>query len=255
MNGAKVVQRNWMVVRRYWRGSLFFSFLNPTLYLAAMGLGIGALVASRSPNAFGEGGYLGFFSTGMLAAATMQTGTFESSFPIMSKITWQRNYEAMLATPLQVRNLFLGELGWLVLRLSAVAVPFFLVMLAFRVPRQPYAVLAIPAAVLTGLGFGAAVMSVAGKLKSSQDFSAIFRFVITPLFLFSGTFFPLDRMPSWIRTVANFTPLYHGIALVRGFTVYGISVAAVLGHTAYLVAFLAAGTYVGVRIFKKKLVQ
>jgi lipooligosaccharide transport system permease protein len=255
MNEAKVVQRNWTVARRYWRGSLIFSFLSPTLYLAAMGLGVGALVAQRSPGAFGEFGYLPFFATGMLAAATMQTGTFESSFPIMSKITWQRNYEAMLATPLGVINLFLGELGWLTIRLSMVAVPFFVVMSAFRVPKRPTAILAIPAAVLTGLAFGAAIMALSAKLKTSGGFSSVFRFVITPLFLFSGTFFPLDRLPPWIKTVANATPLYHGIELVRGLSLYGISLRAAAWHIAYLVGFLCLGTFVGIRLFKKKLVQ
>lgn len=255
MNGTKVVQRNWVVMRRIWRSQLFFSFLNPALYLGAMGLGIGALISSRSPGAFGEGGYLGFFSTGMLAAGTMQTAVFESSWPIMSKITWQRNYEAMLATPLRVTNLFLGELGWLFLRLCAVAGPFFLVMLAFRIPQRPLAILALPAALLTGLGFGAAMMGYAGVITNSNYFSTVFRFVITPLFLFSGTFFPLDRMPPWVRTVANATPLYHGIELVRGFTLYGISLGAVVWHAGYLLVFLGAGTLVGIRIFRKKLQQ
>ena len=255
MNGTKVVQRNWVVMRRYWRSSLFFSFLNPVLYLGAMGLGIGVLIASRSPGAFGEGGYLGFFSTGMLAAGTMQTAVFESSWPIMSKITWQRNYEAMLATPLRVSNLFFGELTWLLVRLCTVAVPFFLVMLAFRIPRQPLTFLALPAALLTGLGFGAAMMGYAGVIKNSNQFSTVFRFVITPLFLFSGTFFPLDRMPSWIRTVANVTPLYHGIELVRGFTLYGISPGEVAWHVGYLIAFLGTGTFAGIRIFQRKLEQ
>lgn len=255
MNATKVAIRNSLVFWRMWRGSLIFSFLNPVLFLASIGLGIGAMVSRQSPGAFGGVGYLSFFSAGMLAATCMQTGSFSGSFPIASKINYQRNYEAMLATPLRVRDLVFGELAWMAVILATVAVPFFAVMWAFGVPRTPLAVLSIPAAILTGVGFGAAVMAYAAVMKTENSFAQVFRFVITPLFLFSGTFFPLDEVPSWIEVVANFTPLYHGVELVRGVTLYGLSGTEAIWHIGYLAAFLAAATWIAIRTFSRKLVS
>jgi lipooligosaccharide transport system permease protein len=251
---GKIIVRNWLGYQRYWRGALIFSFLNPILFLLAMGLGIGALVTRTSPEAFGEVGYLAFFSTGMLAATCMQTGVFESSFPIMAKMTWQKNYEAMLATPLQVANLVFGEIWWLCLRLLMVGVPFFLVMLGFGVAKQPMAPLAIPATVLCGVACGTTMMAYTATLDTDANFASVFRFVLTPLFLFSGTFFPLDQLPSWVGIVANLTPLYHGIELVRGFMLYGISLPEVALHAAYLVALLLISGRFAMKTFVRRLV-
>src|SRR5687767_8954113 len=109
---ARVFQRNWLVYRRLWHRSLAFGFLQPILFLTAMGLGLGALM---SPNEAALGGvsYIDFIGPGLLAATAMQTATFESTYPIMNKIMWGRNYEAMLSTPLETRSLVFGELAWL----------------------------------------------------------------------------------------------------------------------------------------------
>jgi lipooligosaccharide transport system permease protein len=251
---VRVLHRNALVYRRYWRGSLFFSFLSPLLFVGAIGLGVGALVAQRSPEAFGPGGYLAFFSTGMLAAAAMNTATFESSWPISSKFNWGRNYEAMYATPLRVADLFFGEMAWVTLRLFMVAIPFYAVMWAFGVPALPTAPLAIPAAVLTGAAFAAAMTAYSATVETGDSFSWFFRFVITPLFLFSGTFYPLDRLPGWVEGVAAATPLYHGIELVRGLVIYGTGPFEAALHLGYLAAFFAVASAIGIRNYTKKLV-
>lgn len=253
MNAAKVVRRNSLVFWGMWRGSLLFAVMNPLLFLGAIGFGIGALVSRGDPSAFGEAGYLAFFATGMLAATCMQSGAFAATYPFLSKITWQKNYDAMTSTPLGVRDIFLGELAWTALMLAVVAVPFYGVMMIFGIPRSALGLLSIPIALLTGLGFSAAVMAYASTLENDAPFVWFFRFVLTPLFLFSGTFFPLDALPAWVKVVANATPLYHGIELIRGFSLGGLGGAEGVWHLGYLMLFLVLGTKIGIRNLTRRL--
>ena len=232
---------------------MFLSVLGPVLFLTAMGLGLGSLV---DPNvqAFGGASYLAFFATGMLAANCMQSAAFSASYPMMSKLTWQRNYEAMLATPLEVRDIYFGELAWIGVTLAQQTIPFFVVMALFGIFDSPLAVLAIPAAVLTGLGFAATVMALTATLKTDEAYTWLFRFVVTPLFLLSGTFFPINDLPAWGVAAAQLTPLYHGIELIRGMTISNLTLVAGLTHLTYLLLFLAVGIVIGVRNLTHRLV-
>src|SRR5262245_47704521 len=183
--GLAVVRRNALVYRRTWQGSIFTSFLQPTLFLLAMGIGVGTLVDQGGAVLPGHVGFLAFFAPGLLAGACMQTAAFESSWPIHGRMTWQRNYDAIAATPVRVGDIVAGELTWLAIRLTTVAAAFLVVLLAFGVPRSPLAPLAVPAAVLTGLAFGAPIMAFAATLKNGDRFNLVFRFALTPMFLFS----------------------------------------------------------------------
>jgi lipooligosaccharide transport system permease protein len=170
-------------------------------------------------------------------------------------MTWQRNYEAISATPIRVVDIVLGELAWMAVRLSMVATAFALVMAAFGVPQSALALLAVPAAVLTGLAFAAPVIAYSGTQKSGTGnaFNALFRFIITPLFLFSGIFFPISRLPEPLESVARFTPLFHGVALTRGLTLGTIESPAWIAHVAYLAVLLIAGAGVAVHTFGRRL--
>ena len=253
MKATKVIRRNYLVFWRAWRSSMFLSVLGPVLFLTAMGLGLGSLVEPDA-EAFGGATYLAFFATGMLAANCMQSGTFAASYPMMSKITWQKNYEAMLAAPLEVRDIYFGELAWIAATLAQQTIPFFLIMALFGIFDSPVAVLAIPAAILTGLGFAAVVMALTATLKTDEAYTWLFRFVVTPLFLLSGTFFPIDDLPAWAVVAAQLTPLYHGIELVRGLTISDLPLFSGLWHLGYLLAFLAIGVTIGVRNLTRRLV-
>lgn len=253
---ARVLQRNLWVYRRTWRGSILGSFLTPMLYLTAMGIGLGGLVAQRDTSAFGGYEYVQFLGPGILAASSMQSATFEASFPVMGKIAWRRNYEAMLATPLQVGHVLAGELLWIGFRVLTISVVFLAVLTFFAIPRSPMALLAIPSAILTGLAFSSAMIAFSATQRNSEGFSWIFRFVINPLFIFSGTFFPLSALPDQVQWVAAATPLYHGVALIRG-TI--LDDPAFLGpwplHVAYLLAFLGAGAYLANRLLRRRLLS
>jgi lipooligosaccharide transport system permease protein len=239
---AHVFVRNWLVYKRIWHRSIVFGFLQPFMFLTAMGIGMGALLA-RNPNAFGELSYIQFLGPGLLAASSMQLGTFESTYPIMNKIMWGRNYEAMLATPLDTRSILLGELSWMGFRMATLAIVFMIVLWLFGIVASPIAVLAVPVAVLLGLGFATWLTGYTAMQKNDLGFTWIFRFVINPLFLFSGTFFPLSQLPQPLVALAWATPLFHGVELIRGLTLNRLDPAAGTLHLVYLLVFFAIGMW------------
>ncbi|HEX3220893.1 MAG TPA: ABC transporter permease [Candidatus Limnocylindria bacterium] len=252
---ARVLQRNLWVYRRTWRGSILGSFLTPLLYLSAMGLALGQLVTAGTA-AFEGYPFVQFLGPGILAATCMQSAVFESTFPVLGKIAWRRNYEAMLATPLDVRHLLAGELLWVGFRVLTISSVFLVVLTLFGIPRWPFAILAIPAAILMGFAFSSVIIAFAATQRNGEGFSWVFRFVINPLFLFSGTFFPLTQLPEPVQWVAALTPLYHGVALIRG-TI--LNEPAFLGlwplHVAYLLGMLAIGWYLAHKLLKRRLLS
>ena len=250
---AHLFRRNWLVYKRIWYRSLFFGFLQPFMFLTAMGLGVAGLLARTNPNAFGPPGYIGFLGPGLLGATAMQTATFESTYPIMNKIMWGRNYEAILSTPLSTRNILLGELGWIGFRLTTVATIFLVVLAIFRVAQTPLAVLAIPVAALTGTGFSSWLIGFAATQRNDVGFSWVFRFIVNPLFLFSGTFFPLTQLPQAVQVIAWFTPLFHGVELMRGLVLGSLDMTTAPWHLAYLVAFFAVGLVLADRSLARRL--
>ncbi|HEX2221956.1 MAG TPA: ABC transporter permease [Candidatus Limnocylindria bacterium] len=251
----RVFQRNLLVYLHTWRGGLFFSFLQPVMFLTAMGIGVGALITSGNRELLGGVPYLHFLGPGLLATTAMQTATFESTFPIMNRIMWGRNYEAMLTTPLTVRDLVWGELAWVAFRMVSIAVVFLVVLTLFGIVRTPLAVLAIGVAVLIGIGFSAWLIAFTATQKNDVGFSAIFRFVINPLFLFSGTFFPLAQLPDQIEWVAALTPLFHGVELIRGLVLDRLDVVAAAGHVAYLAVFFGIGAWLARRSLQRRMVS
>lgn len=249
---VRMVQRNALVYRRIWQGSVFSSFLQPTLFLIAMGLGLGAMVDSGGALLPGGVRYAEFLAPGLLASSAMQVASFESAWPVMGKMMWHRNYEAVVATPMSVSDVVFGELGWIAIRLTTIGIAFVLVMVGFGIPRSPLVILAIPCAVLTGLAFAAPIIAFSATLTDANPFNVLFRFVITPLFMFSGVFVPVSRLPELVARAAWFTPLFHGVELVRGFTLGTVPPAWPI-HLAYLIALIAGGAAVARTTFRRRL--
>jgi len=252
MGAVRIVQRNALVYRRVWRGSLFSSFLQPSLFLMAIGLGLGGMVDAGGAGLPGGVRYADFLAPGLLAAAAMQTAGFESSYPVLGKMTWFRNYEAIAATPISVADLVLGELAWIGVRLTTIAGAFVLVMTAFGIPRSWRVLFAVPIVVLTGLAFAAPIMAYAATRKSSATFNVLFRFVLTPLFLFSGVFFPIDRLPDVLERAARWTPLFHGVELVRGVTLDSVPASWPI-HVAFLTILMLPGIRLAQGTFRRRL--
>ena len=160
MTGAvRVLEHHLTVYRRTWKGSMFVSFASPILFLAAIGVGLGSLIARGPVHTVGGVSYLTFLAPGLLAATAMQTAFVETTYPVMAKIQWLRTYDGMLATPITVRAVLGGEIGWLVIRLATSAFAFFLVMLIFGTVHSALALLMIPVVVLNGLAFGAPIFA------------------------------------------------------------------------------------------------
>jgi len=252
---VRIVQRNAVVYRHVWRGSVFSSFLQPTLYLMALGFGVGSLIDPGRAAAIGGGvTYLQFLAPGLLTAACMQVASFESSWPVIAKIIWRRNYQAMLATPLGLDDLIAGELLWVGIRLTTLGAAFVLVAFAFGAMRiTPASLVALWLAVMTGLSFSAPILGYAATLKSGDNFNVLHRFIITPLFMFSGVFFPIDRLPVPVQWVAEVSPLYHGVQLVRGFALGQIEMSVAMMHLSYLLGLFTAGFLVARVTFRRKL--
>ncbi len=248
-----VLERALSVYRRTWRGTLFLTFLSPILYLSAMGLGLGALVDRQGSTLEGVP-YLVFLAPGMLAAQAMNTATFECTFPVVSGIVWQKTYHGMLATPLRVRDILAGHLMFVALRLTMVAGVFLAVMYLFGAARSPMALLALPAAVLTGLAFAAPIVAFSATQKNDSGFSYLFRFGITPLFLFSGTFFPVERLPDYLEPIALATPLYHGVSLARDLSLGREQPLGIALNVAVLLAYLACGLVLAGSLLRRRLV-
>jgi lipooligosaccharide transport system permease protein len=250
-----VFEHRLLSYQRTFRGSLFSSFLQPALFLTAMGVGLGVLVNRSGTAALGGVPYLVFLAPGLLAGTAMQTATFESTFPVLASIRWVRSYHAMLATPISVTDIVVGQLAWIAVRLTMVAAIFVLIMTLFGAARSPAILLAIPAAVLTGMAFSAPIAAFSATQQNAEGFNILFRFIINPLFLFSGTFFPVDQLPALLHPVAYVTPLYHGVALARQLSLGSGGLTEMILHAGVLLAFFAGGAWACLITFRKRLVK
>jgi lipooligosaccharide transport system permease protein len=240
--------------RRTWRGSVFSDFLSPLLFLAGMGFGLGRLVDDGSAGGVGGVPYAVFVAPGVLAAQAMQTAVGESTFSVMGAIKWNRQYHAMVAAPLRVGDVVTGHLAFVLLRVVTTSVIFLGVAAALGALRSPEALLAVPVAVLLGMAFAAPVYAVAARSETDQPFNLLFRFVVTPLFLFSGTFFPVTQLPHVLQWVAWATPLWHAVQACRALALGTAQLLPVLGHVAYLLLFVAVGLVLAHRALRSRMV-
>jgi lipooligosaccharide transport system permease protein len=238
--------------KRVWRGSAVTTVVTPIVYLLALGVGLGVFVDRSADLAEGVS-YLEFVAPGLMAATAMQIASFESAWPVLSAIKWDRQYHAMLATPLRVRDVMLGHQVYFAFRLFLTAAIYLVVITAFGAVDSPLAVLAVPVTVLVGLSFSGPIAAWAAHAQNEVSFVAIFRFVILPMFLFSGTFFPISSLPVPLEVIAWLTPLWHGVTLCRDLTLGTVSIGD-LGHLAYLVAFVTVGLVAARTTYRRRLV-
>lgn len=247
-----VVEHNALVFRRVWRGTIMSSFFSPLFFLAAMGLGLGSFV-NRGAGGVGGVPYIDFLAPGLIAAATMQTAAFECMYPILGRIMWDRIYDAMLATPVRVADVLAGEVSWVLLRVLVVSTLFWFVMVLFGVAHTWLSVLVIAAAALNGLAFATPILAFTAVQRRDSGFAVIGRFVITPLFLLGGAFFPLSKLPLLLQALAWVTPLAHGVALCRDLVLGTLVVGTDLLHLGVLLAYFAGGLIAAYLTFTRRL--
>ena len=252
----RILEWNLAVYRRIWRSNMLTSFVQPMLYLLAMGVGVGALVNHNAGSGHILGGvpYIAFVAPGLLATTTMVVGSIESMWPVLDAMTWGRQYEAMAATPLEPGDIVVAHVLWVMFRTALSATAVAAAMALFPDIRSWGLIAAVPAATLTGLAFSMPLAAFTVNRRRDMSFPVIQRFVITPLFLFGGAFFPLSQLPIGVRYVGYATPLWHGVEMCRSF-VSGTRMSALagLGHTAYLLAFVIGGAVVMARRTKRRL--
>jgi lipooligosaccharide transport system permease protein len=251
--------RFWLTnYRRTWRGSIYSSVLNPVLFLGAIGLGLGTLVNRHLVSAHGAaqlGGvsYLTFLAPGLLAAAAMETAVGESTYPVYGSVKWNKTYQAAVASPLRPADIFHGHVLFVTLRLAMNSAIFLAVAAAFGAVRSAWMIAALPVAVLTGLAFATPIEAWAVTRTRDSSFAMIFRFGMIPLFLFSGTFFPVTQLPAWLRPVAYLTPLWHGVSLCRALNLGTVDPGQAVIDLAYLAALATAGLLAGHRSYRRRL--
>ncbi|HEU5307188.1 MAG TPA: ABC transporter permease, partial [Acidimicrobiia bacterium] len=237
----RVVEKEWVAWRRLWKASVFQATISPLLFLAAMGLGLGDLVNKGSGGVNGVD-YLVFVTPGLMAASAMMQASGESLWPVLGGVKWMRTYHAAVSTPVSAGALFAGHVIWSCLRVLLSATVFLIVAAILGGVPSLWGVLAIPAAVLGASVFAAALNGYAVTQESDIPFAVILRMGLFPLFLFSGTFFPISRLPDWLVPVSWCSPLWHAVELCRAATTGSTpSAGSVVGHVAFLVVCLVAG--------------
>lgn len=245
------VEGHWTWYRRNWRATVISSFLQPVLFLLALGLGFGSLV---QPDALTGGvRYVQFLAPALVVITAVQNAAFESTWAVLSQFKWQRTYVGVASTPITPAQVLYGQLAWIVLRLASGAAVFLVIAALLGAVSGPGVLLAIPFAVLAGLAFCAPVVAYSATREKPDSFNALFRFIVIPMTLFTGAFFPLSQLPDWLEPVAWATPVWHGIELARGAAFGTLSPLPALGHIAYLSAMVAVGTVLARRYFQRRL--
>jgi lipooligosaccharide transport system permease protein len=248
----RVVEREMRVFARLWRGFVFSTFLAPLLFLAAMGLGLGGLVDSHTGKVAGLS-YLDFVTPGLLVASAMQIAANESMWPVLGAVKWVKNFHATVATSITAGELMVGYVLWTAMRAVLSSTVFLVVAASLGAVPSAWGLLAIPAAALCSAAFCAPLTAYSVGLDSDVSFAVIMRVGVLPLFLFSGTFFPVSQLPGWLRPFAVASPLWHGVELARGATTGTLHLGADVVHVAVLLACLGAGLWWGERRFAQRL--
>lgn len=250
---VRVVEREARIFRHLWRGPVILSVVTPVLFLAGMGIGLGGLVDDGDTAGVGGLTYLQFVAPGLLVANAMQVAAGESLWPVMGGKKWMRTYHAMVATPLDASDVLAGHIAWTAIRTAMSGTAFLLVAALLGAIPSWWAPLALPAAVLCAAVFAALVASFAVGQESDIPFTPVMRLGVIPLFLFSGTFFPVEQLPDRVEPVVALSPLWHGVELARGATTGSLDPLAGLAHLAALLGLLALGWRWGSRRFTREL--
>lgn len=239
----RMTERNVVGYARAWP-VLLTGLFEPFLYLLSIGIGVGALVGDVT-YAGREVPYETFVASGMLATAAMNGAVFDTTFNFFIRLKYAKLYDAVLATPLEPRDVALGEVTWALMRGLFYSAAFLATMVAFGLTESWWTLLALPSTVLIGAAFASVGLAASTYMRSFLDFDFI-NLAITPMFLFSATFFPLEQYPDGVATVVQWTPLYQGVALCRGLTTGEVDIG-LLGHVAYLAVFAVVGVTVAGR--------
>jgi lipooligosaccharide transport system permease protein len=248
----RLIERNLYVYKHGWM-VIVSGFFEPLFYLLSIGFGLGALVG----NVPGPGGkeipYQLFIAPALLASSSMNGAITEATLNFFFKLKYQKTFDSILSTPLSVADIAICELGWALIRGALYTLGFLGVMVILSIGVSPWLLLTLPAALLISFAFGAVGMAATSFMRTWQDFDLI-QLVVLPMFLFSGTFYPIDAYPEALQVFVRLTPLYQGVDLIRSLTVGAIS-PILLVHVAYLTIMGVVGLAVTSRRLDKLLLK
>jgi lipooligosaccharide transport system permease protein len=243
------------VMKGYGWTIIMYGVGQPVAYLFAMGVGLATLVDTTSAAGFGGVSYLTFIAPALLISAAVMTAANEFTFPVMDGFKWRRVYYGPHASPLTPQQIALGQIIAVTVRFLLQSAIYFAVVLPFGASPSAWGWVSILVATLAGLSFGLPLMAYAASIKEDKgQFAMVMRFIVMPLFLFSGTFFPLDTLPLAVRWIGWISPIWHGTELGRVFS-YGYEEAPLLtvAHLVFLLALTAAGWILTKRQFIRRM--
>ena len=244
----RVWQRDLRVFSKVWKQGLLPQFFDPLFYLMAMGFGLGTYLARVKGIPYRE-----FIAPGLVASSVMWAASFETTWNIYFKMEEKRLYDAILATPVEVPDLVAGEVLWAATRAIVYGTTFLAIVTAFGLVASPWALAVPPFLALGGACFGMLGTSFTALTPRVDLYSYYFTLFITPMFLFSGIFYPFDKLPDWVSTVAWFTPLYHLVNITRSLILHP-DLVTVLGNALWLAVLTALLFAVPVRAMRRRLV-
>lgn len=253
MRARLLVQRNAMVYRHSWV-VIVSGFFEPLFYLLGIGFGLGSIIETVQVRPGFSIPFAAFVAPGLLAMSTMNGAIAETIFNVFFKLNYERTYEGILATPLGIREIAIGELIWSLFRGTLYAGAFVGVMVAMGLVYSWWVILVVPGAILLGAAFSAAGLATTSFLRTVQDFDLPMGLVVMPMFLFGGVFFPITVYPEWARPIVEALPLYRGVHLFRGLST-GLVDATMLFDVAYLLVFMGIGLTIAMRQMEKRLVK
>jgi lipooligosaccharide transport system permease protein len=244
----------WTVYKRTWKSSIVGSFLSPLLYVLAMGVLLGGFVHVDPDRLEGATSYLAFIVPGLIAAQGMQTAVFETTYPVMAAIKWHKSFWAQLASPLEARDLVNAMLMFTLFRVGSTCGVYFLVMAPFGVFESWWGPIAAwLSTILVGMAFATWTFAFSAHIQSQESFGLIFRLGLIPLFLFSGSFFPIANLGDVLEWVARFTPLWHGVNLTRMLCLDHLDWSTAGINIGVLVAVLVSGWWLAIRTLTRRL--
>jgi lipooligosaccharide transport system permease protein len=247
----KVVRRNAIAYKHFW-AAFVSGFFEPLFYLGAVGFGVGRFVGAISLGD-AEISYASFLAPGMLAASTLNSAIFDGFFGPFFKLNWMKTYEGMMTTPVNISDIAVGEVLWSLLRGLIYSAGFLVVIVLLGLVHSAWALLALPAVVLSGAALAAGAMVLTGLTKEISSLEKVMTLVVFPLFLFSGTFFPVSLYPVFLRPLVQMTPLYHSASLLRSLTTGQIDIG-ILVHIGYLTAMLIICGAVAIHLIRRRLI-
>ncbi|MHC1726941.1 MAG: ABC transporter permease [Syntrophobacteraceae bacterium] len=249
---VRVWNRNLLVYRKIWLVNFLVPLLEPLLYLTAFGVGLSAFI-EHVPYRGRELSYIAFITPALLAITVMYNAFFENTYASFVRMYYQKTFDAMMATPLSIEDIITGEIFWGATKSLIASAVMLGVVSLFGLVHYPHGLLILPLSFLGGIAFGTAAMVFTGMVPSIDMFNLPIFLFITPMFLFSGTFFPIESLPGWAQTLSSVLPLTHLVNLCRSLCL-GELPADMLWGVLYLILFFAVLFPCALMVMRRRLI-